>query len=80
MSNNQPSTEYRRVLNHSTPVTVGLVIVIVGGVVANLGYMRALEEKMDTRYVTRELFEARMDNLTVQIANLKEEVRRQGAK
>lgn len=80
MSNNQTPTEYRRVLNHSTPVTVGLVLVIVGGVVANLGYMRALEEKMDTRYVTRELFEARMDNLTVQIANLKEEVRRQGAK
>lgn len=76
MSSTQTSTEYRRVLSHSTPVTIGLVIVVVGGIVSNLMYMRALEEKLDTRYVTRELFEARMDNLTAQIANLKEEVRR----
>ena len=76
MSSTQPSTEYRRVLSHSTPVTIGLVIVVVGGIVSNLMYMRALEEKLDTRYVTRELFDARMDNLIAQIANLKEEVRR----
>ena len=75
-----PHTEYRRVLSHSTPVTVGLVIVILGGVIANITYMHALEEKMDTRYVTKELFEARMHSLVSQIADLKEEVHRQGGR
>ncbi len=75
-----PPTEYRRVLSHSTPVTVGLVIVILGGVIANITYMHALEEKMDTRYVTKELFEARMNSLVSQIADLKDEVHRQGGR
>lgn len=80
MSSSQVPTEYRRVLSHSTPVTVGLVIVILGGVIANITYMHALEEKMDTRYVTKELFEARMNSLVSQIADLKEEVHRQGGR
>lgn len=80
MSSSQVPTEYRRVLSHSTPVTVGLVIVILGGVIANITYMHALEEKMDTRYVTKELFEARMNSLVSQIADLKDEVHRQGGR
>ncbi len=80
MSSSQVPTEYRRVLSHSTPVTVGLVIVILGGVIANITYMHTLEEKMDTRYVTKELFEARMNSLVSQIADLKEEVHRQGGR
>ncbi len=87
MSSSQVPTEYRRVLSHSTPVTVGLVIVILGGVIANITYMHQLEEKMDTRYVTKEMFDVRMNALTAQyadlksdVADLKAEIRRQGIK
>lgn len=68
--------ELRRPISHSTPVTVGLVIVILGGVIANLTYMHSLEEMMNSRYVTKELFDARMDSLANQIVNLRDEVRR----
>lgn len=80
MSSSQAQPEYRRVLSHSTPVTVGLVIVILGGVIANMTYMHNLETIMSEKYMTKELFEARMNNLVNQIADLKEEVHRQGGK
>lgn len=78
MSNN-PS-DFRRPIGHSTPVTVGLVIVILGGVIANMTYMHNLEQIMSERYMTKELFEARMSSLANQIADLKAEVHRQGGK
>ena len=80
MSSSQPPTEYRRVLSHSTPVTVGLVIVILGGVIANMTYMHNLETIMSEKYMTKELFEARMSSLAQQIVDLRAEVHRQGGK
>lgn len=70
----------RRPISHSTPVTVGLVIVILGGVIANMTYMHNLEQIMSERYMTKELFEARMSSLANQISDLKAEVHRQGGK
>lgn len=77
MSNTQPPQQ--RVLNHSTPITVGLVIVILGGVIANLNYMHTLETSIDSKlqqYVTKELFDARMETLSAQITALRDELRR----
>lgn len=77
MSNNQPPQQ--RVLNHSTPITVGLVIVILTGVIANVSYMHTLETNLDEKlrqYVTKELFDARMETLSAQIASLRDEIRR----
>lgn len=76
----KPDIEARRPISHSSPVTVGLVIVILGGVIANMTYMHNLETIMSEKYMTKELFEARMGSLERQIADLKAEVHRQGGK
>ncbi len=76
----RPDNDSRRPLSHSSPVTIGLVIVILGGVIANMTYMHSLETIMSEKYMTKELFEARMGSLERQIADLKAEVHRQGGK
>lgn len=68
-----------RILNHSTPITIGLVLTILTGVIANVSYMHTLEVSLDEKlrqYVTKELFDARMETLSAQITALRDEVRR----
>lgn len=69
-----------KALSHSSPVTIGLMLVVLSGTVWNVQQTASMrddiEHDMRTRYVTRELFDARMSALADQIADLKDEIRK----
>jgi hypothetical protein len=67
-------------LSSNSPVTIGLMIVILGGlgwITREIGGLRSeLEHDMRQHYVTRELFEAKMSGIERQLEDLRHEVRR----
>lgn len=77
---NAQNSERAKPLSQSSPITIGLMIVIVGGlgwITKEIGGLRSeMEHDMREHYVTRELFEARMSGLERQIEDLRQEVRR----
>ena len=78
--NAQTSDRSPKPLSSTSPITVGLMVIIVGGlgwITREISTLRTdMEHDMREHYVTRELFEARMSSLDRQIEDLRQEVRR----
>lgn len=69
-----------RSISQSSPITVGLMLVVLSGTVWNVqqtaGMRTDIETDMRNRYVTRDLFQAEMAALREQLTDLKAEVRK----
>jgi len=66
----------RKPISERSSVTVGFAALILSGIIWNIVWMVQLERDIREHYVTRDLFEARVQALSDQIADLKQEVRR----
>ena len=66
-------------LSESSPVRLGLAIACTGGCMTlawQVATIRSdLKDQMDQRYVSKELFSARMDEMTRTLTELKTEIR-----
>ena len=50
----------RRAFSMESPVTIGLVVVLLGGIIWNIERMERLQESVNQGYVSRPVFEAEM--------------------
>lgn len=63
-------------LSESSPVRLSLALVLVGGVVWLANALSTLRTDIDAKYVSREVFNVRMDGLERSVSDLKLEVQR----
>lgn len=77
---NAPKRIGIQALSESSPVRLGLAIAMVAGAAAivwQVGSIRSeLSNRIEEKYVSKELFNVRMDELTRSMAEIKDEMRR----
>ena len=61
------SKDSRRIFNIDSPISIGLAIVLLGGIYWNIDRMERLQNKIDEGYVSRPVFEAEMRALRAEM-------------